>query len=536
MLAFLKANYQAGTPLTISCTEGTFTGTLVSVSHDAIVLQLPNGTVFGIAAADIHTFSAPSPIPMQPVPGHTFAQPAPEQAAEAASAAPADAAGDVAPSDSDDITVAPSEAAAEAEPTAAVKVVGRIPLDQLRRIDPKSARRDYFRSPSAEKAEKPAPAEAENATTTPDDPADIYVGPMGRITYYNRASRYGFIRDFHSETDRYFHLSQVAEPQLIDRLMKGIKVVYTADVNARGQQARCVHLPHTIDELLDLTDENIERGYYQLAYDILEHVLQADPTNADALDMRAEVLSLLPNRHAFKGVNPSQLEPTPTYVEAKNAFLEKNFEQADKLFREAIDKGERVGSAVKDLLQIYVMRYKAAFSMADHDEIRDAALEAYEEYRDKLPDDLSTLQYLAGNFFLPLQLYSRYLTLTEQLLARPEIQDENGKRAFYIWQRAMAYRRLGRLDEAIAEAHRGIALSPNNRNLRTLIEQLEAPEGEEAEGAEAEEDTPAQPAPEAVQPEAPEAEASADNAPAADDADTDSPDSDTATVASEEEE
>ena len=81
MLAFIRANYRKGDTIQVTTSEGTFEGTLIQATAEGIVLQLPNGNVFGASAADLRTFTAASPIPMVPAAGHDY-QPAEDEVAE----------------------------------------------------------------------------------------------------------------------------------------------------------------------------------------------------------------------------------------------------------------------------------------------------------------------------------------------------------------------------------------------------------------------------------------------------------------------
>ena len=66
MLTFIKANYQIGDSIEVTCSEGAVTGVIEHVDSKYIVLRLPNGHIMGIAASDVRSFTAASPVPMVP--------------------------------------------------------------------------------------------------------------------------------------------------------------------------------------------------------------------------------------------------------------------------------------------------------------------------------------------------------------------------------------------------------------------------------------------------------------------------------------
>jgi hypothetical protein len=69
MLAFIKSNYQIGDTIEVTCSEGVIAGQIEYVNNKYIVLRQSNGKVCGIAASDIRTFTADSPVPMMPCNG-----------------------------------------------------------------------------------------------------------------------------------------------------------------------------------------------------------------------------------------------------------------------------------------------------------------------------------------------------------------------------------------------------------------------------------------------------------------------------------
>ena len=495
MLSFIAANYKKGDSIDISCSEGKYSGKIAFVNHEGIVLLLPNGNVCGISAADLHSFTAPMPAhinepetaqndttvsvdntvaPAAPsaytteLPHEETPEEAPVQeqpAAEGKLTSIADVIEPQAePEDGNALTGALS--------TPAVKVVGKIPLEELNKIDRKRNKSAIFNK--KDKAENVNESEAK------------CIPPMGRITFFNSMKGFGFIHDEEMDADVYFCLNYIVDDTLKRNVKVGQPVVYSVKRNSVGYVAMGIHSPAPVDELLDLVDAHIEKGRFNSAEAILGHVLKVDASNRDAQDLMKEVKYFLPKEQKTRTQKPAKtFKPAPKkdntfnddvlYAKAKRAALEKKYDEAEKLYVKALHAGQRIESCVKDLLQIYVTRYKMQDTPEASDRAYDAAIEAYQKYKHYLSNDLSTLQFLAGNFYLPLNAYETYLNLSRQILANPEI-GPGTKRTFYLWQQALALHKLKRDDEALAVLEEGLKTSPNHTQMKNLKEVIEHPE------------------------------------------------------------
>lgn len=528
MLAFIKTNYQVGDPIEINCSEGVITGTIEFVNNKYIVLRQPNGKICGISAADIRTFTAASPVAMVPEHG-TCATQVPAYSEELSGAFAQD---DVANEElqneefvsltdaedddaekpqtlrdilgnekpvqsADELTGSPNVVA---EP----KVIGHIDLD---RIDPRYARRKYF---------KPADDEADDANNNSyrDNTQDNgwgnnsyqrqpYVAAKGRITYYNSAKRFGFIHDFATDTDLYFYIQQVADNALYSHLTKGTKVVYTVSRNNQGPTAECVHLPHTVDDLLDMAEDLYESRHPHFARGVLQHILDVYPDNKDASDLMGDIESSIPQRTA-QSFEPSQYNPCTIYAEAKKAYLAKDYDKAEEQYLKAIEADEKPESCVKDLLTLYVSRYKQSDDPEVKNEERRKASEFLEKNRSLLADNLTTMQFLALNYYLPIQDYEKFLEMVEEILVDPQVSRVTSRKVFYLWQKGIALNKLGRKEEALQLVEEGLSIAPYNRQLQSLRDCINNPETDDEKPAAAQADEA--PAAES-DPEAPEAEA-----------------------------
>ena len=97
----------------------------------------------------------------------------------------------------------------------------------------------------------------------------------------------------------------MAEPALFENLRKGQKVVYTTATNSQGLVARCVHFPHTVQDLLFMAEDQLANKRYQLALDMVEHILEVDTT-------RAPPTSSSPSRNRPPRRRSARSAPLPT--------------------------------------------------------------------------------------------------------------------------------------------------------------------------------------------------------------------------------
>lgn len=367
MLAFIKANYQIGDSIEVTCSEGLVSGQIEYVNSQFIVLRQPNGQIIGIAASNVKTFTAKSPVKLVPAQGETATQPPvnteqddansnieftietneAESGNKNSSIVVENAEKADAPTTLRDVLdekeVPSADELTGADPIAQPKVVGHIDLEHLQRIDPKIKRRSYF---------KPEETDITNEDVTltesnDDTPSQPFVKAKGRISFYNTTKRFGFIHDFNSDADLYFYVQQVADHDLYEQLRRGLKVTYSIGQNNKGPMAEVVHLPRVVSEVIDMADAQIKARRYGLAKGLLQHVLEAYPDNREAIDMLDEVKLMAPEE---KPVDLRNSLPSTTYAEAKKAYLNKEYDRAEQLYMQAIEAEEKVESSVKDLL------------------------------------------------------------------------------------------------------------------------------------------------------------------------------------------
>lgn len=510
MLKYIKANYKAGDSIEITTSEGGMIGEIEYVTDKFIILRQPNGQICGIAASDVRTFTAQAPEPLIPAGKPATAPPADEDYDNPSeeNEATQNQENDTENGEEADQTLINESLAAMSEP----KVVGHIDLDRLQRIDPRFSRRRYFRNDSEEGEMDEEDDNAENDATSDGSMyrRNAYVGAKGRITYYNNERRYGFIHDYKSEDSLYFHIQQVADPRLYDYLRKGTKVVYTTDRNAQGLVARCVHLPKSFDDVLMLANDEYDARHFNTARDLVNHLLEIDPEYKPAKDLLDEMNDTAPSRYtpfAQQFHSASQYNiPSTLYAQAKRAFLGKDNRKAEDLYKQAIEAGEKVETCIKDLVTLYVSEYKQQEEGEAKEAARQKAVEFLNKHRDSLPDNLTNKQFLALNYYLPILDLHKFIELVDEIMADPQVSKILSRRVFYIWQKAIAYNKMNRVDEALDLIEEGLKLSPYNRQLANLKNQILNPEingrAEEAMPALPTSDETASSAPETATPEA----------------------------------
>lgn len=498
MLAFIKSNYQVGDTIEVTCSEGVIAGQIEYVNNNYIVLRQPNGKVCGIAASDIRTFTANSPVPMMPCNGKqatvepTDSEDEPQTEASNYGTTTDTNAGeeehpqtlrDVLGDEADNIQSADNLTGAV--PVGEPKVVGHIDLERLQAIDPKLGRKKYFKSDYADYDGINANNQTNgyNSFGEQGTSRTPYIGARGRITYYNAIKRYGFIHDFNTERDLYFYIQQIAEDSLFDELHKGTKVVYSIGKNNMGPIATCIHLPHTVEDTLSIADKQIDSRHYYLAKGVIEHVLEHDPDNTEARDMLEMVKDKMPAPSAYNNTTSDGIQtyrPCFTYTQAKRAYLDKEYGKAEELYMKALANGERPESCVKDLVTLYVSRYKQAETEAEKDDARNKAKEFMSAHRNQLSDSLTTKQFLALNYYLPIQAYDEFIATVDDIMTDPQVANSTARKVFYMWQKAISLNKLGRTDEALTLIEKGLELAPFNRQLFNLRENILNPEAENA--------------------------------------------------------
>ena len=189
-----------------------------------------------------------------------------------------------------------------------------------------------------------------------------------------------------------------------------------------------------------------------------------------------DIESAVPQQRPAQSFEPSQYNPCTIYAEAKKAYLAKDYDKAEEQYLKAIEANEKAESCVKDLLTLYVSRYKQSDDFEVKSEERRKASEFLEKHRSLLTDNLTTKQFLALNYYLPIQDYDKFLEMVDEILNDSQISGVTSRKVFYLWQKGIALNKLGRKEEALELVEEGLAIAPFNRQLQNLRDNINNPE------------------------------------------------------------
>ena len=153
-------------------------------------------------------------------------------------------------------------------------------------------------------------------------------------------------------------------------------------------------------------------------------------------------------------------------------------------------------------------RYKQSDDPEVKNEERRKASEFLEKNRSLLADNLTTMQFLALNYYLPIQDYEKFLEMVEEILVDPQVSRVTSRKVFYLWQKGIALNKLGRKEEALQLVEEGLSIAPYNRQLQSLRDCINNPETDDEKPAatQADETPSAESEPEALETEAVPAE------------------------------
>lgn len=279
----------------------------------------------------------------------------------------------------------------------------------------------------------------------------ILLEPKGFIYYYTREHGFGFLKDEKGKT-YFFHITAVADDDLLEQLRdsslrKQIPVVFEASEGPKGPIAIRVTLYRTPDQMFARAQEYANDGDYPKAIALVKKVLEADqnfPSAKEAYDKWREYarISGVP-----RGSNP--------YARAKRVQLvEKDLERAAQWLRTAINQGDNVESAVKDLAALLVQLGK-----------RDEAIQVLEKNRKKISNKQSVDNMLIG-FYQAAGQHDKAIALLQKKLEQATTES---KKSQILWQIATGY--LRKEDYTLAEQtfREVLKAQPDNRTAQRNI-------------------------------------------------------------------
>lgn len=355
----------------------------------------------------------------------------------------------------------------------------RIPLDELAQRDPKLAsgwkRREkkQYVTPDMSDRFSETMDEIRNSKRAEDDYSLV---AFGRIIELQPGFLFGFIDDLKDGNRYYFNRSDIADPNLLDVSGKDIPVVYYRSRNQKGFAAKTIMLAGTVKDTLEIASSLLERGELFSARQVASIVLEIYPENTSALNVKE---SLNTRKEYEKGYNSSSyngyssydngenesLELFRFYKEGKRLLAQKDYRGAIQSYQTALDNGFRAPSCIKEIAQCYIGLYGRAETEEGRAKIAQEGIDFMDEYRDQLPDTLSTL-FTLENFYFALGDYETHVDIIEDVIAECGKKNDVPQYTFYLNKAAQSYLRLGELDKAMDAVLDGLDADPEHPQLQ----------------------------------------------------------------------
>lgn len=376
-----------------------------------------------------------------------------------------------------------------------------IPMDVLQKIDPKVNKRNRFVSPLAvtedgTSSESKA-SSVEDVLDNPEQPIHTnkpkknkpkivgnsfdalaslvqehheqenlkIVPAIGTVSNVREDRRFGFIHDPRSGHDLYFSFNDIIDDFVPSRYQG---LVFTEIENAQGYKAVCIHRPGTVKDFLLKADKQVDKGNIGLALNIVEQILSQYPENFDAAQAKTKYAkSYRLEKKIFVHKSGKSL-----YSRAKESELKKKYAEAIKFYQQAISEGDKTESAIKDLAMLYVALFKSDYN--EQSLIwKENAIKLIDKYGNELPHNITTLNFLLHNFYIPLGNYEKSIDIIETLLEEQYIKSDNVRYSNLVYTKAYNYLRLNKIEEARDAAAEALSFNSQNQAAVQLKEQID---------------------------------------------------------------
>ena len=467
MFDFIKETFKKGDTLKLSCVNGDFSGEILFITTDSIIIKTLDGKTCGIKGSDISffeeiknnesTISAQVPTQTENI-NERQKMSVDTQEAQTENIVSNTPTQPIEETSDENLKEQPDDGKPK------LKILGHIDLDAINKSTPS-------------KKQKPIKVKSKPTTTlkgleslsilVEDEHKaqnEKYLPALGEIKVVFPERNFGFIKDGKTGKQLYFSFNQIIDEGIKQPsgVMFHMPVVYSIISNERGDSAITIHRPNKVIELLNLSHTLIKRDEYRHAICILEHILDEFPDNfaADELKRKLEKSHPQPKIRTYSNL----------YNQAKKYNLEKNYPKAIEFFIKAIEAGEKMESSIKDLGMLYAQLYKQGGSNAD--DYRKDAILLLDEYRKDLPDSISTLYYLE-NLYYSIQDYKQFVSVAQELLDKKELQKDKNRYVQLLCKIAAAYIQSGEKELAIDTIEEALSYDPNNvgaLKLKTAIE------------------------------------------------------------------
>lgn len=281
----------------------------------------------------------------------------------------------------------------------------------------------------------------------------------GLIVRYIKTANFGFLRNEKGD-ELYFNLNDVIDEDLLFRLNnheKNITVLYTLSSNYKGPIAKYLNKSKTIHELIEDAKNFEKLEKYDVVTAILKQILNAFPDNISAKDYLEKIQKLTKPKYKGKKVVK---EFFPNYQKAKFAREAKNYEQAIKYFKLAIDNDEKLESSIKDLASLFI-------EMGENEQ----GLNFINKYADKLPQNTTSYNFLE-NYYYALKEYYTAIEYLDLLLSNTDRKNKR-RYTYLLAKKASCFIKSKEIDSAKKILEDILKVQDDHAYARKLLEILE---------------------------------------------------------------
>ena len=464
MFDYIKATYKIGDKLKLTCVNGEFSGEILAISVDFIILKTFDGKTCGIKGCDISFFEdianssevSKENIQYDNETSKSLSASDTTKGTEVELQNEQDKSEKGVPHDGEIKTnttnsVSPGVGSSLESPK--YKAGDVIPLEELYKIDPKAARKKDSKKIKPTQTLKGL--ESLRVLVENEHAADNekYLPAFGVIKLAKPDLNYGFITDGKTGKDLFFHFSQIVDTSIdkLSGMMFHMPVVYSIQSGERGDMAITIHRPNKIIELIKLAQKLAGKGDNKSAIRVLEHILAEYPNNFSAGELKDSIEKSLPRikprvRSSFRD-------------QARKYNLAKDYSNAIEFFIKAIEAGDKIESSIKDLGALYAQLYKQGGVGAQ--DYKEKAVQLIDDHKQDLPDSISTLYYLE-NLYYSIQEYERFVLVAKELLDEKELQYDKNRRYLLLCKIAAAYIQAGEKETALETIEEVLSSDPKN--------------------------------------------------------------------------
>lgn len=475
MFDFIKSTYNKGDKLKLTCGNGEFSGEILFINNDSIILKTMEGKTCGIKGNEISFFEELSVCTSKPLESVNPKNNEQDQIVENIFC-------DDATTEQSDKEFMSSQEMQEKTKlekskeqhdgihkevnVTQYKVGDVIPLDVLHQIDPRTAKPKIIKTAKTTQTFNGLDSlrvlvEGEHKIQN-----EKIVPALGEIKFAKPENNFGFIIDGRTGKKLYFSFSQIVDKGInkSSNSMYRMPVIYSIQANDRGDMAITIHRPNTVGQLIDLAKELISQNNIKHASRVLDHILAEYPDNFSADELKRNIEKSYPKIKSYSTL----------YNLAKKYSLEKNYPQAIEYFVKAIGAREKLESSIKDLGMLYVQLFKQGGENAF--KYKKSVISLINEHKDDLPDTISTLYYLE-NLYYSIQDYERFIGIAKDLLARNGVKQDRNRSSQLRCKMAVAYVQSEEIDKALETIEESLLDDSNNVwaiKLKTAIESNES--------------------------------------------------------------